>query len=148
MTKSESNRLIWKGYFQWLLLQLKFANEGWTRWVDFYDLLKELVLNNEGAEVAKEFNSATTLRSEMWREIQSDTEWVEAHGWPISKNGTGIKLTNDIKEVKEFVAGEFSRAMSVLTKVSIFKKYLHQEHLNNDFYQVLEIAERSENGSN
>lgn len=100
-------------------------------WKEVHDVVYMNLVFDKGLDY-RLFPTKDEFRQRYFKAIQQDDEWIEDNGLPISKNGVGIKITKDLKEIKQYIKTETKRAKALFTKLKPIKKhYTRLNHLIN-----------------
>lgn len=70
-----------------------------------------------------EVPTQSELRMKYIREIRNDQEFIKDYGFPITKNSVGVKLSQDKKEIKEYIGAETSRFLKGLKNLNEAKGF-------------------------
>lgn len=144
---TNEERLIYQS-FKDTLIGMREMNQGYLSW----EVVKQLTLKyynkyfNNGLDSYEHpmFKNTDKFRTKFWPLLQTDIEWMEQNGYAISRNGVGIKISNDSDEVEEFIKSEIGRAMAVLKKLKPFKQFISNEFIKKEFAIVFDDLEDGE----
>lgn len=127
-----------------VLIGLHNLNAGYATWNWVYINFCNLYQEDEQRFINSSIKSSDSLRTKYWHILQQDEHFRQESGLtPISKNRVGVKLTDDIEEINEFVKSEYGRAMSLLKKVQHFKNVIKNEKINKHLEWIEEIESNS-----
>lgn len=63
------------------------------------------------------------IRQQLFKELQSDYKWIKENGVPITKNSKGVKLSDKLEEINNYLDGEHKRALAILGKLKPIKEH-------------------------